>query len=102
MTETNLDRKAIETIAAGSGYRLAVPEFGIDLDLSDWARALSALLDMQTDYSSAWYSVVKHRTNADLSLTASIERLANERNGLLAFKRSVDEALNMGDGSYRP
>ena len=29
-------------------------------------------------------------------------RAADEIESLLAFKRSVDEALNSGDGSYRP
>lgn len=31
-----------------------------------------------------------------------VDLAANELQGLRAFKRSVNEALNMGDGSYRP
>lgn len=31
-----------------------------------------------------------------------IKSIGKELNGLRAFKRSVDEALNSGDGSYRP
>lgn len=31
-----------------------------------------------------------------------LDEAANEIDGLRAFKRSVDEALNSGDGSYRP
>ena len=40
-----------------------------------------------------------------VELTASLQReaaLEIEVAGLRAFKASVDEALNMGDGSYRP
>ena len=33
---------------------------------------------------------------------ARVEALRQEVEGLRAFKRSVDEALNSGDGSYRP
>lgn len=32
----------------------------------------------------------------------SLVALRNERDSLRAFKRGVDEALNSGDGSYRP
>jgi hypothetical protein len=35
-------------------------------------------------------------------LRAHAQRLQDRVEGLEAFKRSVDEALNSGDGSYRP
>lgn len=35
-------------------------------------------------------------------MLAEIDRLTDEVAGLRGFKRSVDEALNTGDGSYRP
>lgn len=31
-----------------------------------------------------------------------LEKASKDLEGLIAFKRSVDEALNMGDGTYRP
>jgi hypothetical protein len=36
------------------------------------------------------------------ALYEAADVLANEIDSLRAFKRSVDEALNTGDGSYRP
>ena len=33
---------------------------------------------------------------------AALARVREERDGLLAFKRGIDEALNSGDGVYRP
>lgn len=35
-------------------------------------------------------------------LRARVAELESECNGLRAFKQGVDEALNSGDGSYRP
>lgn len=37
-----------------------------------------------------------------LKAADELERLRREVEGLRAFKRSVDEALNSGNGSYRP
>ena len=87
----NIDRVSIEKIAAGKGYRLAVPTLDVDVDLSEWARALSKLLDMREDYNGAWTRAVARRTHADLSLTATIERLADERD---AAQRMLEKAAN--------
>lgn len=37
-----------------------------------------------------------------LSAEAEVERLKEDLKGWYGYKRDIDEALNSGDGSYRP
>jgi hypothetical protein len=37
-----------------------------------------------------------------LALESELAQVQEELEGLRAFKRSVEEALNSGDGAYRP
>lgn len=48
-------------------------------------------------------SLVDHQTQVCLTdIVNDYNRLLEEIKGLRAWKRSIDEALNSGDGSYRP
>jgi len=64
--------------------------------LKHWADAPDDL-DMEFDQSAPPILVGDLRHLLDL-----VERLAKEVDGYRAWERSVNEALNSGDGSYRP
>ena len=63
----------------------------LEADAHGHARELA---DLRTSLANAMDTVNKLQQEADA--------LARDRDGLLSFKASVDEACNRGDGSYRP
>jgi hypothetical protein len=72
-------------------------------DPESLAQAGQLLCDCKQQPHCDWCNALIYTMEpARVAVAAALAELRAEIRGLLAFKASVDEALNMGDGSYRP
>lgn len=84
------------TMPAPSNERLAV-------DIIETLQRENRVLVQGRDFQSARIdAIVKEEAAAQKALRDENKKLRVERDSLAAFKRGVEEALNSGDGSYRP
>lgn len=92
-----MEREAIENdFRCVEIQRSMLAAFLATLDVD---RARIAVLEEERRSGIEYRTVLKDLTEFQKAKIAALE---NEVAGLRAFKRSVDVALNSGDGSYRP
>lgn len=87
--------------------RLLDPTLDLSSDNLDGLVDIEFVLTWQTcgSCSLSWTDIVGEAERSEAALHYSQRRmreLYTEVQSLRAFKRSVDESLNSGDGSYRP